>query len=244
MTIHTNDTRDLYGKKLTARDGEIGHIQDFYFDDSAWVIRYVVVDTGTWLTGRLVLLAPYAFEDFGQNGNTLHLKLSKKQIQDSPSIATHETVSQQFEEHYYRSYGWPVYWQGGEMWGMSGDPLALEPLPREIAVRKALEPVADRHLQSTRTVVGYHIHAADGNIGHVSSFHVNSRNWAVQELVVETGHWFSGKQILVSPGDVERISHVEKKVFVKLTKADIQRTAEDNLARVGDESHSAHQFAD
>jgi len=52
--------KELYGDKLAALDGEIGRVRDVYFDDKTWVIRYVVADTGSWLTGRLVLLSPHA----------------------------------------------------------------------------------------------------------------------------------------------------------------------------------------
>ena len=225
--------KELYGKELAALDGVIGHVKDFYFDDTAWAIRYVVVDTGSWLTGRLVLLSPHAFAELNQHEETLPVRLWKKQIQDSPSIASHETVSRQFEERYYRSYGWPVYWQGGQMWGMSGDPLIASPQPKDIAVRRALEPRTDRHLQSTKEVTGYHLQAVDGTIGHVTGFHVDAKNWAIHELAVETGPWYSGKHILVSPGKIERISNLEKKVFVTLTKTDIQRTREDDFVNAG-----------
>ena len=53
--------KELYGDKLAATDGEIGHVKDFYFDDKSWAIRYAVADTGTWLSSRLVLLSPHAF---------------------------------------------------------------------------------------------------------------------------------------------------------------------------------------
>jgi len=159
------NTQELYGKKLAALDGDIGHVKDFYFDDHAWVVRYVVVDTGAWLTGRLVLLSPHAFEKLDQREGALQVKLLKKQIQDSPSIASHETVSQQFEESYYRSYGWPVYWEGGQMWGMSGTPLLPVPQSMDPVVRRAREPRADRHLQSTKELTGYHLEAVDGTIG-------------------------------------------------------------------------------
>jgi len=225
------DTQKLYGKKLAALDGDIGHIRDFFFDDQAWVIRYVVVDTGAWLTGRLVLLSPHAFGKLDQHEDALQVKLRKQQIEDSPSIAAHETVTRQFEDQYFRSYGWPVYWQGGEMWGMSGHPLGLVPQPRDPNLRRALEPRADRHLQGTRAVTGYHLETVDGRIGHVTGFRVDALSWAIRELVVETGVWHLGKQILISPDEVERISLVDKNIFVKLTKADIQRTSEGDLAR-------------
>jgi hypothetical protein len=58
-----HNTQSLYGRTLSATDGEIGHVQDFYFDDQTWAARYLVVDTGTWLTGRKVLLPSDAFGD-------------------------------------------------------------------------------------------------------------------------------------------------------------------------------------
>jgi hypothetical protein len=55
--------KQLYGDKLGASDGEIGHVKDFYFDDQSWVVRYLVADTGNWLSGRQVLISPHAFPE-------------------------------------------------------------------------------------------------------------------------------------------------------------------------------------
>ena len=51
--------RDLEHWAVLSSDGhDLGTIEDFYFDDERWTIRYVVVKTGRWLTGRTVLLSP------------------------------------------------------------------------------------------------------------------------------------------------------------------------------------------
>jgi hypothetical protein len=227
------DTEKLYGKKLAAMDGEIGHVKDFYFDDAAWAIRYVVVDTGHWLTGRLVLLTPHAFAKLDQDEQTLQVRLSKKQIQDSPSIDSHETVSRQFEEKYYRSYGWPVYWQGGQMWGISGNPLAFSPQPKDIEVRKSLEPIADRHLQSTKGVAGYHVQAPNGTLGHVRGFQVDPVSWAIQGMAVEKGPLHLGKQILISTGEIESINIPGKSVLVRTMKPDVRSVHESEIVQSG-----------
>ena len=52
--------KDLEGYAIGAINGTIGHVEDFYFDDEAWVIRYLVVDTGAWLLSRRVLISPVA----------------------------------------------------------------------------------------------------------------------------------------------------------------------------------------
>ncbi len=117
--------KQLYGDKLAASDGDIGHIKDFYFDDALWVVRYVVVDTGDWLPGRLVLISPHAFENFYHDGGSRRVSLTRRQIEDSPSIETHKPVSRQYEEEYYCYYGYPNYWDGGGMWGMGGLPVVM-----------------------------------------------------------------------------------------------------------------------
>ena len=130
-----HNLKELYGNKLAALDGNIGHVRDFYFDDKTWVIRYVVADTGSWLAGRLVLLSPHAFGKLDPHEKTLHVKLHKKQIENSPSIDSHEPVSRHFEIEYHRYYGWPAYWNDGALWSLGGCPEGLPPSKDEIGDR-------------------------------------------------------------------------------------------------------------
>jgi len=150
--------KQLYGDKLGTSDGEIGHIKDFYFDDQNWAIRYLVVDTGSWLPGRLVLISPHAFGNFHQDGDCLLVNLTRQQIENSPAIETHKPVSRQYEEEYFRYYGWPSYWTGGGMGLMDG--LSTVPPAHLIPVEHANEGgnLLDRddpHLRSTRDMGGY-----------------------------------------------------------------------------------------
>ena len=110
-------------EKLGASDGEIGLVKDFYFDDQNWAVRYLVAEAGTWLSSRHLLLAPHAIGEFFEDGKVLRVNLTRKQIEHSPAIESHKPVSRQYEEEYYRYYGWPSYWQGDGLWGMSGFPI-------------------------------------------------------------------------------------------------------------------------
>jgi len=225
------NTKTLYGRKLAAKDGLIGHVRDLYFDDETWVIRYVVADTGSWLSGRLVLLSPYAFASLKADEKALQVRLFIKQIEKSPSIESHKPVSRQFEEEYHTYYAWPGYWQGTEMWGISGYPMVVP--PAELAAHEAQHTRKDPHLRSTAAVTGYHIEALDGTIGHVTGFRMDEKSWAIRDMVVEAGPWYYGKEIFVLASEVSRISVGESKVYVKLTKADIQRTGDAELAKAG-----------
>jgi hypothetical protein len=230
--------KELYRDKLGASDGEIGHVNDFYFDDQSWAVRYVVVDTGAWLPGRQVLLSPHAFgSSLHEAGKLLLVNLTRKQIEGSPSIDQHKPVSRQFEEEYYRYYGWPYYWQGDGVWGMSGFPiLDLPPKLAPAAPPDASRPQSSRpdaHLRSTRAVSGYHVKSSDGTGGHVCDFMMDTRSWTIDQLIVKTGHRFSGKEVQVPVGRVERVSYEESTVFVSLTMEEVKRSFAHFAAPVG-----------
>ena len=80
---------------------------------------------------------------------------------------------------------------------------------------------------------GYHIQASDGTIGHVADIMMDDKGWAICHLVIETGHWFSGKEILISPNQIDWISYEESKVFVNLTKETILQAPEYHVPSLG-----------
>jgi hypothetical protein len=229
--------KQLYGTKLGASDGEIGHVKDFYFDDQNWAVRYLVADTGSWLPGRQVLISPHSLGRLDETGKVLRVNLTRKQIEDSPSIETHKPVSRQYEEEYYRFYGWPYYWQGGGLWGMSGFPileLPVTPLPSEQAtVMGPQRERADAHLRSTQTVRGYQLRASDATIGHVCDFMMDAQSWAIGQLVIKTGHRLSGKDVLIPTTKVDRISYEDSTVFVNMPGETVEQSPPHHLAPAG-----------
>jgi uncharacterized protein YceK len=226
--------KQLYGDKLGASDGEIGHVKDFYFDDQNWAIRYLVADTGTWLSGRQVLISPYSLGRLPATEKVLRVNLTREQIENCPSIDSHKPVSRQYEEEYYRYFGWPYYWQGDALWGMSGFPileLPAKPLPSELTTAQTAPAArADAHLRSTQAVNGYHLEASDGIIGHVCDFMMDSQNWAIDQLIIKTGHRFSGKELLIRARDVDRISYEESTIFANMSRAAITENSAPTLS--------------
>lgn len=218
--------KSYYGKRLGASDGDIGQVKDFYFDDKSWAVRYVVVDTETWLTGRMVLLAPHSFGGFDPYAGVLLVNLTRKQIEKSPLMESHLPVSRQYEEEYYHYYGLPAYWEGGQIWGMGGYPI-MAPSPHDEPVSHGVPPSrADRHLRSALAVTGYHIQTRDGTIGQVSGLMMNEKSWGIQELVIETGHWYAGKEVTVPIHTIQRISYEDSRVLVNLTEEEIKQSPE------------------
>lgn len=227
--------KKLYNNQLKALDGDIGHVEDFYFDDQSWVVRYVVADTGSWLSERIVLLSPHAFGDF--QPDHLLVNLTREQIEKSPTIDSHKPISRQHEVEYYKYYGWPSYWDGTGIWGMSGFPVAPPPILTPLEEEKtaiSLGDEDDSHLRSTLGMDGYHLFTSEGTIGHVTDVLIDGKSWEIRHFVVETGAWFSGKEIILSPKNIDRISYEESSVFVNLTMKTIHETPEYHLSPQGE----------
>ncbi|HET9869491.1 MAG TPA: PRC-barrel domain-containing protein [bacterium] len=213
----------LKGYQLQSFDGKIGGVKEFYFDDHHWTVRYLVADTGRWLTDRQVLISPYALAGVNGPEKTISVALTRKQIEESPSLDSDKPVSRQFEEEYHGFYGWPMYWGGPYMWGaypglMRDREKQAEPPP----ARRAWDP----HLCSSRSVTGHTVQASDGEIGHVDDFILDDETWAVRYLVVDTGNWWPGKKVLVSTRWIESVGWDRSKVFVGLTRETIQQSPE------------------
>jgi len=198
---------------LESLDGEIGELRNFYFDDRNWAIRYLVADTGEWLTGRQVLLSPYALAAAIQHAHAISINLTRQQIEDSPELRHDMPVSRQFEEAYYGYYGWPRYWAGPYLWGPYPSP--VHDGATSEAASQAIEAPA-LQLHNTAAVSGYDIHAGDGDIGNVEDFIIDDETWAIHYLIIDTRNWWPGKKVLVSPHWIESVSWTNAKVFVAL----------------------------
>lgn len=182
----------LHKLSIRATDGEIGSVEDTYFDDERWVLRYIVVDTGGWLTGRDVLISPVSVSRIDWERKLLDVSITREQVESSPSIDMEKPVSRQHEAAFLDYYGYPYYWGGMMPWGISASPAIVRPPDanheqqlREAQERKQSNERSDPHLRSAKHVSGYHIEASDGMIGHVEDFILDPHTWALRYFVVE-----------------------------------------------------------
>jgi len=224
QTATLHKAKDLIYYKMDASDGEIGKFEEFYFDDKFWTIRYLVVDTGNWITDRpdrRVLISPYAVRGINEEKKLVVTNLSKKQIKDSPSWNNKQPVSRQLEQTYYEYYGYPAYWNGPYTWGYYSYPAV-----REVQKAAHTEKPWEYNLRATAAVSGYKIQAGNDEIGHVVDFIIDDKTWAIRYLIVDTQDFWPGKHVLVSPQWIERISWNESKVFVSLSADSIKQGPE------------------
>ena len=221
----------LKGFALMASDGRFGTVSDFLFDDMTWKIRWMVVDTGTWLTGRKILVHPSAIGPPNYPREELPVRLTKDQVRDSPEISSDAPVSRQVETRLYGYYGWNPLWGGRDYLGSyllarDGD-LAPPARSESSDLLEAEGPHrtvddGDPHLRSVAAVVGYHIQAEDGPIGHIENFIVDDDTWTIRYLIIDTRNWWAGRHVLMSPRAVREISWPGHDVTLDVTRGQVR----------------------
>jgi sporulation protein YlmC with PRC-barrel domain len=213
----------LINYNIAATDGVIGEVEEFYFDDQSYKIRYLIVKTGSWLSERKVLISPGAIIKQQWKNGLFPLNLTKGQVKNSPDIDTDKSVSRQQEIELYGHYQWESYWGSGFYGGGSlGVSMPFPVVDRKVIIeadKKENHADDDIHLRSTETITGYHIHATDGEIGHVKDFIINDQTWQIMFIVVDTTNWFGGKKVLVPVTRVKKVEWADNLVFLDISKA-------------------------
>jgi hypothetical protein len=224
----------LVGSRLFALDGEVGKVHDVYFDDAHWVLRYLVVTTGGWLSGRKVLISPRAVAMIYPELRSIALSLTRERVERSPPIDTDKPVSRQHESELNRYYGYSIHGSASLPWGNGPLPPAAGPSASDFLEleerRRADEPnEADSHLRSTNEVEGYCISATDEKVGHVEDFLYDDETWALKYFVVDTGPWLFGRRVLVTRDCVRQVDWGSRSVSVRRTREEIKQGLEFDL---------------
>jgi uncharacterized protein YrrD len=220
----------MIGYDIRTADGDLGKVDEFYFDDQTWTIRYVVAETGNWLSGRKVLISIAAFGKPDFESDTFSVNLTRAQVRSSPDIDTQRPIYRQQEVELHEHYRWP--WRGGYGGTFGTIPL---PLPAEEVLAEQENAESGRrddpHLRSTRQVTGYHIHATDGQIGHVEDFMIDDEDWAIRFLVADTHNWLPGKKVILSPKWIKRVQWADSSVYFDLTREFVKNSLEYDPSR-------------
>jgi hypothetical protein len=214
-------TSKIEGFALEASDGAIGSISDLLFDDATWQIRWLVIDTGGWLSGRKVLLPPSALGHVNHIGHQFSVRLTQQQVKDSPSVNTDEPVSRQMETGLYDYYGWAPYWSTGFYMGGYGYAGGVG-MPLSIPAHDAKAMHGDPRLRSVREITGYRLDANDGEIGHVADVLIEDADWSIHYLVADTRNWWPGKKVLISPRSIASIDWSPRLVHLIISREQLK----------------------
>jgi hypothetical protein len=233
-------TNHIQSYTIGAIDGPAGQVCDVYFDDEAWVVRYLVVKTPDRQSVRQVLIPSISLGAPDPVANVFPVLLTRQQVMDSPDVDTDKPVSRQHQHGGQGFYEYPAYWKNS----LSGPQQRYPgPITPEVTVlasdrisdeRQTLDACADAsnyaarrahddpHLRSALAVTQYHVHALDGDIGHVKGVLIDEKTWAIRYLIVNTSAWWTGHQALIAPEWIDDIEWVEAMITVDVTRDAIQ----------------------
>jgi uncharacterized protein YrrD len=194
----------LHGFKALSTDGAIGHVDEFYFDDQSWRIRYCVVDIGSWISDRKVLISPAAISGLDWHDKGVIIKATKDQIQKSPAASAELPVARVLEAQIHRHYGWDFFWP--ELFATPEAYTAQEGSSGE-------EPKEhDPHLRSTKVLTGISLVTdAGADIGNVHDFLIDAESWTI--LYTEVNQAKPGR-LLLSTSLVQNIDVSTRKIQV------------------------------
>ena len=241
---------EIKGYAIAASDGNIGTVTDLLFDDAGWLVRWLVVETGNWLSGRKVLLPTSTLGHANASRREFSAKLTMQQVKDSPNIDTERPVSRQMETNIYGHYGWNPYWGNGLYMGAYGYSGGMGASPflgagpnawrSENEAAKAQRERYDPNLRSINAVEGYHIQATDGGIGHVEDFLVEEADWSIHYLVVDTRNWWPGKKVLISPRSAKEVSWTDRSVDVNVDRQTVKNSPTYDASTAVDRDYQDH----
>ncbi len=208
------DTQELKSYSIHAKDGELGKIADFYFDEEFFILRYFVVNTESFLLRKLVLVSPISLHSIDKDNKVVNLTLTKKELQDSPPFDSVETVSRQYEEAYNDYFAWPYYWSSPHSaWAIGPygvpwqyyDQMGRE-TERNEERKKTIKAAQENVLQSAKEVRSYAVEGVDEKFGHIQGFVIDAQTLAIEYIVVDTINYLPSKLVLLKPEWVENIS--------------------------------------
>jgi hypothetical protein len=107
---HLRSTREVTGYHIKAEDGEVGHLEDFLFDDESWEIRYAIIDTKNWWPGKKVLVRPQWIRQMSWSEREIYTSISRETIRQSPPWDPNRPLSREYELRLHQHYGYAPYW--------------------------------------------------------------------------------------------------------------------------------------
>lgn len=228
----------MHDYKINAKDGQLGTLRDFYFDDRDWSVKYIVVDTGVWLPGKEVLVNPDRFGKPDYEEASIKVDLTKEQIKNSPHISEAEPISRRNTAALAVFYTWPS--------GVVGLP-AEHTLALDLTkIRSEMESKGDPHLRSTQELLNYNVEARDGSIGHVDDFIVDMDSWSIRFLIVDTRNWLhwlpGGKQVLLSVLWLMEVDWKKTAIYIDLHRSAVENSPEFDPSQPVNEEYEKKLF--
>jgi hypothetical protein len=194
---------NMLGYQIAARNGYIGTLEDFFYLDDSWTIRYLIIAAGGWLNRKQVLLSTSIVQEISDAAREVRVGLTKEQVYSSPDIDTDKPVTRQKELLLAEHYGWEHNWKPEQPLGSDLQPVRME-------IEGHLEG-SNPHLRSFRELTTYST-AENESIGYVVDAIANDLGWGIPSIVVSKSRDVAIDAVLVPAGRVRNIDWTNRTI--------------------------------
>ncbi|TVQ16185.1 MAG: PRC-barrel domain containing protein [Bacteroidetes bacterium] len=225
------------GFKIETKDGEKGKIKDFIFDEETWKIRYLEADFGTFFKDKRILLPIDVVTPPLWDSKLVRLDLTNEKIENSPAPDDIPTISRQYEKEVLKHYGYATYWDSGYIPPVNAG-MYYPARPLNVPVQDISEKDMDSSLRSFKEVIGYHIHAKDGQLGHLEDLIADDSDWQLIYIIVDTSNWRPwSKKVILLIDWLKEISYTSKEVSLDVDTDFIKNAPEFDTEKPIDEAY-------
>jgi sporulation protein YlmC with PRC-barrel domain len=206
--VMTWDVSEILGYCVHARDGSLGTVQDMYFDDVDWQVRYLAVSGGSKSGSGRFLLAPEVISSTDREFGLISVFLRTAAVHDSPMVAADRDLPRQEERRLREYYGWPNYWAA---------PASAEQLAQTQAA-------GSPSLYSFEDVLGYRVLASGEDLGSLIDLVVDDHTWKIHALEVDARSWRPAGRVWFRPDCIQQVL-VAKRQIALTTRWDADMTS-------------------
>jgi len=126
-----NAAEDIRGSKLYGlNDEKLGEIDDVIFDHSEGTIRYVVVDTGGWLSTKKFIVPADRLRASAEHDDDFAVELTKTEVESFPPYKETDLESDQQWSDYERKYR--SKWETDPVMHRAGTDRNITPTPQQM----------------------------------------------------------------------------------------------------------------
>lgn len=217
----------LIGSKLEAGDGEVGTVRDILFDDGTWTVRYVVVGTGGWHSGRRVHLTPGVISNFSEVNRVLTTSVARERIEASPEFEPTGRITRVDEERLHSHFGWEPYWRGEFIWPSPYSyPTEVPHSPEFEAARHPATMIQEEEtsLRSFEELKRFGLRATDGDVGEVKDLFLDPEAWRITHVVADAKPWWPGGDVVIDVSLTQEIDAGDEVLVIDLTKDQVKES--------------------
>ncbi|MFW5645474.1 MAG: PRC-barrel domain-containing protein [Bacteroidota bacterium] len=218
--------KELMHCKVKAKDGPVGKIKDFLFDQKAWIIRYIDADFGNWFATDRVLIPVIFLDDFDEREKCFPVRLSKEMIESGPHIEDHMPVSREYETRLASHYDLQPYWPFTYFSPVTGA-VYFPSRPLSVPTFDVNESDMQTNLRSFREIKGYRVYATGKDVGSIADLYIDDRDCQIVYGLIDISNWFApGKKILLSVEGMEQISYLDHVIHISVSPGKLDEAPE------------------